>query len=177
MPHIGDILYHGSTVTVSDIDPGKGFSNRDFGQGFYTTTVKEQAVKFAHLKAKRAALREACVSVFQYEHNDALDIKIFTKADMEWLLFILKNRKQMSVDTRQYDIVAGPVADDAVGLVLNQLMIGTYGNPDTTEARQTAIRLLNTKKLYNQVFFGTREAVRCLKFIEGEQFEIEKRNN
>jgi hypothetical protein len=50
------------------------------------------------------------------------------------------------------------------------LSMGTYGDPLSPDARNTAIRLLNTTKLYNQVFFGTKKAVSCLKFLE--VFEI-----
>jgi hypothetical protein len=45
-------------------------------------------------------------------------------------------------------------------------LIGTYGDPASPEALHTAIRLLRTTRLYNQVFFGTEEAVSCLRFDE-----------
>jgi hypothetical protein len=145
-------------------------AGKDFGRGFYTTTVRDQGVKFAVLKARRFNLKAGFVNVFRYIHNPQVAIKKFDKADVEWLLFVLKNRgfpqKQTTIPKTLFDIVIGPVANDAVGLVLNQLLIGTYGDPNLPEALNTAIRLLNTTRLYNQVFFGTKEAVSCLQFQE-----------
>jgi hypothetical protein len=50
--------------------------------------------------------------------------------------------------------------------VHNPEVIGTYGDPASPAAKDTAIRLLDTSKLYNQVFFGTGRAVSCLKYKE-----------
>jgi hypothetical protein len=171
-PELNNPLYHGSTVEVGHIELSFSAIGKDFGRGFYTTTIRDQAVKFASAKAKRFKLKKGVVSIFQYVHNPLITIKKFNKADTEWLLFVLKNREipQKAVPKALFDIVIGPVANDAVGLVLNQLLIGTYGEPDSPEAMNTAIRLLNTTRLYNQVFFGTKEAVSCLQF-EGA-FEI-----
>jgi hypothetical protein len=181
-------LYHGSTVKVNNIELNFSAAGKDFGRGFYTTTMRDQAVKFASIKAKRLKIKNAFVSVFQYVHNQEGNlnppgsgrsipepvIKKFDKADVEWLLFVLKNRgllKRQTINPEPlFDIVIGPVANDAVGLVLNQLLIGTYGEPTSPEALDTAIRLLNTARLYNQVFFGTGKAISRLRFQE--VFEI-----
>ena len=44
-------LYHGSDIIVKE--PKLSFSNRnlDFGKGFYTTSLKEQALRWAKRKA------------------------------------------------------------------------------------------------------------------------------
>jgi hypothetical protein len=173
-PELNSLLYHGSTVKVDRIELSLSAAGKDFGRGFYTSAMRDQAVKFASIKAKRFNLKTGVVSVFRYIHNPRITIKKFDKADAEWLLFVLKNRglpqKQTAPQEALFDIVIGPVADDAVGLVLNQLLIGTYGDPGSSDALHTAIRLLNTGRLYSQVFFGTREAVSCLSFQEA--FEI-----
>jgi hypothetical protein len=173
-PELNGLLYHGSTVRVEQVEFSFSATGKDFGLGFYTTTMRDQAVKFASIKAKRFNVKTGFVSVFQYIHNSRVAIKKFDKADAEWLLFVLKNRgvpqKQTAVQEALFDIVIGPVANDAVGLVLNQLLIGTYGDPGSLDALHTAIRLLNTTRLYNQVFFGTKEAVSCLLFQEA--FEV-----
>jgi hypothetical protein len=51
--------------------------------------------------------------------------------------------------------------------VLNQFVAGVYGDSKTAEAKETAIRLLLSQTLHNQIFFGTECAVRCLQFLEG----------
>ncbi|MDR2587769.1 MAG: DUF3990 domain-containing protein [Coriobacteriales bacterium] len=67
---------------------------------------------------------------------------------------------------KDYDILIGPVANDAVGVVLNQFVSGIYGNPDDQESKDTAVRLLLTQSLHDQVFFGTERAVSYLRFLE-----------
>jgi hypothetical protein len=165
-----ELLYHGSTVIVDKIDLSFGSPHKDFGKGFYTTHGKEQAHKFSVIKSKRQGIKQGFVSVYEYIPNPSLSIKTFVNADTDWLNFVLQNRGHISqlneADSKQYDIIIGPVANDAVGLVLNQLLIGTYGDPASSEAKHTAIRLLDTKRLYNQVFFGTLQGVACLQFKE-----------
>jgi hypothetical protein len=65
---------------------------------------------------------------------------------------------------------SGEFQRNAVGLVLNQLLIGAYGDPSSPEAQNIAIQLLDTTRLKNQVFFGTEKGASCLQFLEA--FEI-----
>jgi hypothetical protein len=102
-----------------------------------------------------------------------LNYKTFSRADTEWLDFVIENRGFGGKNKECYDIVEGPVANDAVGLVLNQLLIGTYGDPQSPEARGTAIRLLETERLYNQVFFGTGKSLTCLCFREEVEIAVD----
>jgi hypothetical protein len=90
---------------------------------------------------------------------------------------VLVNRKfiKETQPREVFDVVMGPAANDTVGLVLNQLLVGTYGDPESKQAQETAIRLLDTKKLYNQVFFNTPQALESLKFIES--YGINRRTN
>ena len=37
------ILYHGSNLPIDSIDLSQGKKFKDFGQGFYTTHLKDQA--------------------------------------------------------------------------------------------------------------------------------------
>ena len=45
-------LYHGSNVRIERIDLSVGHINKDFGKGFYLTTIKEQAEAMAKRKAR-----------------------------------------------------------------------------------------------------------------------------
>ncbi len=45
------IVYHGSNVVVDHPDVNHSYRDLDFGRGFYVTTVKEQAEKWARRKA------------------------------------------------------------------------------------------------------------------------------
>ena len=46
------ILYHGSNIAIDVIDLSKCRPNKDFGQGFYLTDIKEQAVKMSQHTAR-----------------------------------------------------------------------------------------------------------------------------
>ena len=163
-------LYHGSTAFFSRIDLSQSVPGKDFGRGFYTTSDSFQAEKFARLKAKRARSDKGYVMVFRFQNAEGLSIKQFPSSSEEWFDFVLRNRGYgelaATMQNDVFDIVIGPVANDAVGLVLNQYIAGTYGDSRTVEAKATAIRLLLTQKLHNQVFFGTERAVSLLSFSE-----------
>jgi len=172
-PELNKQLYHGSNVSFSAIDLSKSTQKKDFGRGFYTTTDKKQAEKFALLKAKRAHSNKGYIEVFSINDFKNLLIKKFDFADEEWFDFVLYNRgfgkftgNLTTAGLNEFDIVIGPVANDAVGLVLNQFIAGIFGDPVYTEAKATAIRLLLTQKLHNQVFFGSEKAVSRLSFLE-----------
>jgi len=163
-------LYHGSDTSFTVIDLSKSAPKKDFGSGFYTTNDSIQAEKFALMKAKRTHSSQGYVEVFHLQNYEGLHIKKFDNSDEEWFDFILCNRGYDSLSTVNvdifFDIVIGPVANDAVGLVLNQFIAGVYGEPGTSEAKETAIRLLLAQKLHNQVFFGTEKAVERMRFSE-----------
>jgi hypothetical protein len=173
---LSDLLYHGSTTKVCNIDLSKSVSGKDFGRGFYTTASRYQTEKFALIKAKRMNGKNGFVSVFQYIHNHEIKIKKFEKADTEWLSFVLENRgfykRPKNELENSFDIVIGPVANDTVGLVLNQLLIGTYGDPLSPEARDTAIRLLDATRLYGQIFFRTERSYLACNFWRFLKLEL-----
>jgi hypothetical protein len=163
-------LYHGSDISFSKIDLSKSAPKKDFGKGFYTTNDKFQAEKFAKLKAKRNRLAKGYVEIFHLQNYEGLSIKHFNSSDEEWFDFVLYNRGYKKLAAKSFigifDIVIGPVANDAVGLVLNQFIAGAYGDISSPEAKSTAIRLLLSQKLHNQIFFGTENAVSRLNFSE-----------
>ncbi|MDR2581078.1 MAG: DUF3990 domain-containing protein [Fibromonadaceae bacterium] len=165
---LSGLLFHGSNVKVSDIDLSKGALKKDFGNGFYTTSFQKQADKFAEIKAKRNSVNTGYVSVFEFYENIDLKIMQFETADLNWLDFVLFNRGfvKENILIYSYDIIIGPVANDTVGLVLNQLIVGTYGSPLSSSAKEMAIKLLKPEKLYNQVLFKTEKSIECLRFKE-----------
>ena len=46
------IIYHGGTEIVKTPGIIKVYSGRDFGAGFYTTSIREQAAKWAVRQAR-----------------------------------------------------------------------------------------------------------------------------
>lgn len=66
----GLILYHGSYCEVRQPQLEKCAKRKDFGQGFYLTTSKEQAISFlntAIAKAEAGGLASLCYSTQKKE--------------------------------------------------------------------------------------------------------------
>ena len=71
------LLYHGSTMAVRKPTVSRGRANTDFGKGFYTTTSREQAEKWARIKRDReGGNARAVVSVFEID-DDILNGRSF----------------------------------------------------------------------------------------------------
>lgn len=106
------ILYHGSYLEITKPDLKHSRSNVDFGLGFYTTPIHEQAVRWC----ERFKRRGKAGILSRYTLNDTafqeLKVLTFNYYNEEWLDFILTCRKGQ--DISDYDIVLGGVANDKV---------------------------------------------------------------
>lgn len=93
------ILYHGSIVVVEKPAILKANRTLDFGNGFYTTTSKEQAYKWAKIKQKREETEEAFISIYEVDDNifrdSNLNTTIFRVASRRWLDFVTNNRMKI----------------------------------------------------------------------------------
>ena len=155
-------LYHGTNIDFSEIDLAKSFPLKDFGKGFYLTTIREQAERMA--KRKQEVLGgKAIVQEYEFDenvlHKDDLKALVFEGTTPEWATFIFNNRSRNKNYRHDYDIVVGPIADDGVAFLINQYTTGAV-----TLAQFT--RMLKFKKLSNQYFFGTEKAVKQLRRIK-----------
>lgn len=106
------ILYHGSFVEVRKPDLLHTRADVDFGRGFYTTPIREQAINWCG-KFKRRR-QNAFVSIYELDETafDRLKVLSFEFYSEEWLDFVLACRS--CKDVSDYDIVIGNVADDKV---------------------------------------------------------------
>lgn len=154
-------LYHGSNVKIDQIDLTLGRINKDFGKGFYLTSLHQQAMEMAKRRALQSPESEAIVTEFIFDDSclasSELNIKIFPEVSEEWALFILNNRHASNTNFRHnYDIVIGPVADDGVvqQLDLYEMQIITL---------QQLVDSLRYKKINNQYYFGTKRSLVYLK--------------
>jgi hypothetical protein len=162
---------------VTSVDVTLGATRKDFGRGFYTTSDQAQAEAFAKLKARREGLPSGWVSAFSLADVSDLEVLRFAGPGEPWFDFVLWNRGfgqfASTEPSRRLDIVIGPVADDSVGLVLNQFVAGVYGAPLDPEAKATAIRLLLAQRLHGQVFFATPVAAARLSFLEAHSVRVD----
>lgn len=154
-------LYHGSYTEIQHPDIAFSRNDVDFGKGFYTTSLKEQAENWC-----RRFVREGKAGIVSaYELNEralgAFRVKSFDSYSEEWLDFVLACRS--GNDTSTYDIVVGGVANDRV---FNTVELFFDGLIDKNEA----IKRLRFEKPNHQMCFRTQEAInRCLAFIESER--------
>lgn len=106
------IVYHGSSLAIPEPDLTHSRPNVDFGRGFYTTLLYDQAVKWCG-KFKRRG-KNGVISRYLFDERalDELKALRFDAYSEDWLDFILRCRS--GEDTSDYDIVEGGVANDKV---------------------------------------------------------------
>lgn len=154
-------LYHGSIEIIENPIILDHQRLLDFGKGFYTTTNKEQAERWAAIKQKRTAKQaRAIVSVYEFDEtllkSNILKTEIFTEANEKWLDFVVRNRRIDS--TIDYDIVIGPVANDTLYQTLTLYEAGILTKKET-------IARLKVHPLFDQLAFNTPIALAHLKYM------------
>jgi len=158
------ILYHGSNVIVEKPEIIQTEVGRDFGFAFYTTDIKEQAVRWARRKAllqERRTGKKVLPVVSCYEWNretafQMLHVKEFQGATMEWLDMVAKCRSELSY-RHGYDIVIGKIANDNVGETISYVLQGIMRKED-------AVKRLEFEKINNQIAFCTSRSLEDIKF-------------
>lgn len=155
------ILYHGSNVDIESIDLSRSSVGKDFGCGFYLTTVKEQAERMGHRRARLYG-GEMVVSQFEFDEKSArdagLNVKEFESYTREWADFILANRKNGTrTQIHDFDIVHGPIANDDVSYQIRRLLAGIITNDTFLE------ELKYKEGITFQYFFATDRSVQFLK--------------
>ena len=81
----GFVLYHGSYCEVKEPDLAKCAKRKDFGQGFYLTTSKEQAESFLRTSIAKAIAtgtieegqKFGYISTFEFKLSENLETHIF----------------------------------------------------------------------------------------------------
>lgn len=129
------ILYHGTDLDIDRIDLDKCKPYKDFGKGFYATTLFDQAKAMA-IKKSRIYGGEPCVITYKAPDNllslSTLRIKIFEKTSQDWAVFIINNRNRDFADHKnplcntdnKYEIVFGPVANDTLTTLIQRYKRG-----------------------------------------------------
>ena len=153
------VLYHGSSVAVENPRIIQSRRTLDFGDGFYTTTNKNQAEIFAQKVFARRKTGVATVSVYEMDFESAsreLQVLRFHLADENWLDYVIKNRRGV-YDGQFYDIVYGPVANDDVYLTIGVFEAGIL-------TKEQVITALKVKRLYDQLVLKSTAVLSWLKY-------------
>jgi hypothetical protein len=154
------IIYHGSTVPVEKPTIRIGNSLLDFGAGFYTTTSEAQAEPWARIKMRRENKSVGFVSAYEFDFElaqNSTEIFRFEKADLDWLLFVVKNRRGDALE-KIYDMHIGPVADDNVYSSIRLFETGVLDAEET-------VKRLKTEVLQDQWTFHTEKMLSFIRFI------------
>lgn len=146
------IVYHGSTEIVKCPDVLHSYRPLDFGKGFYVTTVKEQAMRWARRKA--GLLGKELRIVNCYEMSDdvfGLAVKTFDADLMEWIDFVCSCRDGKD-EYMQYDLITGMVANDKVFRVVDMYHSGAWD-------KERALQEIKVYPAYDQTAFITQKAI------------------
>lgn len=148
-------LYHGSNIEVTQPKILPNLRALDFGCGFYLTSSLEQAARWAKLVCKRRGQGQAILNFYRFTECHSLNVLHFPTANADWLDFVVANRKGLSVT--QYDLVTGPVANDATLPVIDDYMDGRY-------TKEEAVSRLLPQNLTDQYAFLSEKALALLHF-------------
>ncbi|MBR6057601.1 MAG: DUF3990 domain-containing protein [Victivallales bacterium] len=153
-------VYHGSTMIINHSLVQFGRLGLDFGQGFYVTTLRGQAEAWA-IRMARIRQESGVVNVYEMDMERVkreFKYKQFLEYDMDWLDFIVANRRRQ-YDGERFDVIEGGVANDRV--------------IDTVEAymsdlipRDVALRNLKAHRPNNQLCICNQTVIDvCLKYL------------
>lgn len=164
-------LYHGSNVDIKEINLAMCRPYKDFGQGFYLTVIREQAENMA----RRVAMLyggEAVLNQYDLDEKSLMgkDLKIKNfgvKTSEEWARFVKNNRNRKFTDVsspesnmdNKYDIVIGPIANDAMAVLFRQYENGMIDF-------DTMLKGMEYKETTNQYSFHTDRAIQLLNKVE-----------
>ena len=159
-------LYHGSNQEFNDVDLSKSKDRRDFGKGFYTTTIKEQALQWGYNIFNRFG--GDGIFLYEFEFSPSVDLisKRFLEISDEWFDFILSNRNLGGIQ-HNFDFIQGPVANDKIYLTITGFIDGLY-------TREEAMQRLRYSKTNDQVSLHTGRAVTLLKLRERRKTSCDK---
>jgi hypothetical protein len=156
-------LYHGSNCDFSTVDLSKSKDNRDFGKGFYLTTLQNQAKDWAEVLFARFGGDGIFVYEFEFELRENLTIKYFEGVTEEWLMMIKENRVKGGTQ-HHFDIIRGAVANDKTNRTLALFVEGLY-------TVKEALRKLRSNKLNDQFSIHNEKALACLKLTNKTRYE------
>lgn len=164
------MLYHGTNLDIQAINLAMCRPYKDFGKGFYTTGILEQAQKMAK-RVVRIFGGTPIVNVYEVEDdfmesNELNTINFGNVPSEKWAVFVMNNRDRFFTDSDsldcnidcKYDIVSGPIADDDMAMLFRQ-----YQN--NLISLEALIDGMTFQTATNQYSFHTEKAVKILKKV------------
>lgn len=166
------MLFHGSYIAVPSPLVKLGRKKVDFGQGFYLTKLREQAVSWAETVTERKGHdAEPVLSSYKLDYTSVkagnYRIKIFDTYSIEWLEYVVDCRRGGKKQL-QYDLVEGGVANDNIIDTVED-----YENGIITA--EQALGQLKYKAVNHQICILNQAIVdKYLSFISSEMVKMEE---
>jgi hypothetical protein len=153
------IVYHGTIEVVKNPDVLHSYRPLDFGKGFYVTTVKEQAEKWAKRKADLYNVSVGIINEYKMkDYKVGLIEKTFPEDLSEWIDFVCACRDGSDVYA-QYDLISGKVANDKVFRVVDMYHQGIWD-------KERALKEIKVYETYDQIAFISQKAIDQLLLYE-----------
>lgn len=160
-------LFHGSYVSVPSPLTGVGRRELDFGPGFYLTSIREQAERWARRVCVIRAADTPMISTYVFDETtlpvDVCRLRL-EHYDREWLDFIVSSRRGEE-PWKNYGIIEGGVANDQVIDTVEDYFSGRI------TAEQAIGRLRFAKPTHQMCISNQTVVDRCLHFVSTEPVE------
>ncbi|MDR1343639.1 MAG: DUF3990 domain-containing protein [Prevotellaceae bacterium] len=168
-------VFHGSDVRIDKVELAQSGAFKDFGRGFYVTTIR----KHAHQRAVDVAAEHGTKPVItEFEYLERypvtmnMHVKHFEVVSEEWVQFVIMNRnRSIAHPAHTYDIVEGPIANDWITSQIKRYQKGkiTIGQ---------LIEKLTYREQTHQICFCTPESLWALELVEDDaRFDVEDISN
>lgn len=145
-------VFHGTYCDIPNPEIRLGRYTKDFGPGFYCTTIREQAERWAR------RFDTPMVCTYSIRLDSSLDILEFPSMSEEWLDFIVACR---GGEPHGHDVVVGAMANDQIYNFISDFVDGAI-------TREQFWALAKFKYPTHQMAFCTEAALGCLEYVSCE---------
>ena len=121
-------IYHASNTEVPFPDTLHSRDFLDFGKGFYVTTIREQAERYAQRFLRRGQAAWLNIYELSEDHSD-WNVKYFDSYDSQWLDYVAACRIGKPVE--KYDLIIGGIANDRVIITIDRYFAGELSKEQT----------------------------------------------
>ena len=163
-------VYHGSTKIVDKPLVNKGRKYLDFGQGFYVTNLREQAIDWATRPINTG--KSQYLNIYDFDLA-AIEVGRYRCARFDayndyWLDFVIANRHGNLI-SQSYDVIEGGIANDRIFNTIELYDAGLI-------TREEALARLKYEKPNDQICIRNQEIIENhLHFIKSERLDDNER--
>ena len=153
-------LYHGSYLAVPAPLTSVGRRELDFGPGFYVTSLREQAERWARRVCVVKDVDTPTLSVYEFDDGlmpEGVNRLQLEHYDSRWLDFVTASRRG-EAPWRGYDVIEGGVANDQVIDTVEDYFSGRI------TAEQAIGQLRFAKPTHQMCILSQPVADRCLRY-------------